>query len=172
MNKYCNYDCGVNHKTVIKEHLLQSFGKRQPTENLCAEESAGSFNAYLTDTACKLVEGTSEEICNARAENRKRQTRDVLIRAQSCCEKAENESARCCRCKGTHKRDQNQHERTRNFACCITGTFIEERTRKACNAAEIHHARNTKIKVAGFFRQNLACGAEHYDRAERYGRLD
>lgn len=68
LNKYCNYDCGVNHKTVIKEHLLQSFGKRQPTENLCAEESAGSFNAYLTDTACKLVEGTSEEICNARAE--------------------------------------------------------------------------------------------------------
>ena len=126
LNKYCDYDCGVNHKTVIKEHLLQSFGKRQPTENLCAEESAGSFNAYLTDTACKLVEGTSEEIRNARSENRKRQTRNVLIRAKGCCEKAEDESAYCCRCKGTYKRDHNQHERTRNFACCITGTFIEE----------------------------------------------
>ena len=167
MHGHGQNDGQIYHKAVAEQQGAHGAHARQ-SGDIGPIGGAGGSHGDLTDAASHGIQAAAEEVCDAAAENGQRQAGDILIGPEGDGQKAVNQAAQS----GCQKRGDEGQQQTDNGGGILAVDLVEERGRKACNAAQIHDAGDTQVQVAGFLRQNFANGAVHDDGAEEHGGLE
>ena len=153
----CNDDREVSQEAVGQEDLTEPAGRLGDGKGF-AEIGAGCGERDGRDlTAGELDERATEEVADADAERGKGKTGHVLVRAKRNRQQAVNQAHEERACQRAEHRNTDGGQRA-HFGCG-NGLLIEERANNAADTADIHHARNTEVQVAGFFGEDLTGAA-------------
>ena len=150
----CDDDGEVGKEAVGQENLTEPAADIQRFAEIGARRAQRDGGDF---TVGQLDERAAEEVADADAERRECKTRDVLVGAQrngqQAVEKAHQKRAQ----KRAEHRDTDGEERV--HVGSRGGLLVEERADDAADTADVHHARNAEVQVAGLFRQDLTGAA-------------
>ena len=143
----CDDDGEVGKEAVGQENLTEPAADIQGFAEIGARRAQRDGGDF---TVGQLDERAAEEVADTDAERRERKTRDVLVGAQrngqQAVEKAHQKRAQ----KRAEHRDTDGEERV--HVGSRGGLLVEERADDAADTADVHHARNAEVQVAGLFR--------------------
>ena len=105
-------------------------------------------------TAGQLDQGSSEKVADANTKGCHGKTGHILIGSEIDRQEAVDQSHEQRSQKTGEKRDQNGEQRN-NIRFVGNGLLVQEGTNDPTDAACIHHAGNTEIQIARFFRKRF-----------------
>ena len=141
----------IGQETVREEDLAEPAelpGERKSRAEIIARGGHGDAGHVA---ACDLDQRAAEEVADAGAERGEGKTGHVLVRAESDRKEGIDQTHQQGAGQRAQKRDQDGRQRMDDGR----GTFVEEGSDHAADAAHVHDARNTEVQVAGLFRNDL-----------------